>query len=106
LLVFDEFPMGYEGDRKSVMRTNLPVTESRYFLKECTSSTCTTDLQGNTTHVNSCFAQASNFTPDELSGSTRNRVRHPALPAQGACRPERLQLRRSLPKGAKARQFS
>ncbi|MFZ2294416.1 MAG: methyl-accepting chemotaxis protein [Polaromonas sp.] len=64
------------------MRTNLPVTDVEYSLREGESIVSKTDLQGNITYVNPCFMEVSGFTEDELIGSPHNMVRHPDMPLE------------------------
>jgi len=64
------------------MRTNLPVSDIEYLLREGESIVSTTDLKGNITYVNPCFVEVSGFTEDELIGSPHNMVRHPDMPTE------------------------
>jgi aerotaxis receptor len=64
------------------MRTNLPVSDIEYFLKDGESIVSTTDLKGNITYVNPCFIEVSGFAEDELIGSPHNMVRHPDMPVE------------------------
>jgi aerotaxis receptor len=62
------------------MRSNLPVTNIEYILKDDETVVSKTDLQGNITYVNSDFVNISGFARDELMGAPQNIVRHPDMP--------------------------
>lgn len=64
------------------MRTNLPVTNVEYPLKEGTCIVSRTDLKGRITYVNQDFLEYSGFTEDELIGKAHNIVRHPDMPPE------------------------
>ena len=64
------------------MRTNMPVTNSEYILKETETVVSKTDLSGNITYVNHDFCKISGFSEEELIGSPQNIVRHPDMPAE------------------------
>jgi aerotaxis receptor len=64
------------------MRTNMPVTNSEYILKETETVVSKTDLNGNITYVNHDFCKISGFSEEELIGSPQNIVRHPDMPAE------------------------
>jgi methyl-accepting chemotaxis protein len=64
------------------MRTNLPVTNVEYELKEGSSIVSKTDLKGLITYVNPDFLDASGFTEKELLGQPHNLVRHPDMPVE------------------------
>ena len=63
------------------MRTNLPVTQKEYILREGASIVSRTDLKGRITYVNDDFIEASGFTEAELMGQPHNLLRHPDMPA-------------------------
>lgn len=64
------------------MRTNLPVTNVEYPLKEGTCIVSRTDLKGRITYVNQDFLEYSGFTEVELIGKAHNIVRHPDMPPE------------------------
>ena len=64
------------------MRTNLPVTQNEYILRDRQSPISRTDLRGNITFVNEDFCEASGFTEEELIGQPHNLVRHPDMPTE------------------------
>ena len=64
------------------MRTNMPVTNSEYILKDTETVVSKTDLSGNITYVNQDFCNISGFSEEELIGSPQNIVRHPDMPAE------------------------
>jgi len=64
------------------MRTNLPVTQHEYVLKDGETIVSRTDLKGRISYVNSDFITASGFTETELIGQPHNMVRHPDMPAE------------------------
>lgn len=64
------------------MRTNLPVTNVEYVLKDTETVVSKTDLQGNITYVNQDFVNISGFSEDELMGAPQNIVRHPDMPVE------------------------
>ena len=64
------------------MRSNLPVTNVEYILRDDETVVSKTDLSGNITYVNSDFIKISGFTEDELLGSPQNIVRHPDMPVE------------------------
>jgi methyl-accepting chemotaxis protein len=64
------------------MRTNLPVNNVEYELKEGSSIVSKTDLKGLITYVNPDFIEASGFTEKELIGQPHNLVRHPDMPVE------------------------
>ncbi len=64
------------------MRTNLPVTNVEYELKEGSSIVSKTDLKGLITYVNPDFIEASGFNEKELLGQPHNLVRHPDMPVE------------------------
>src|SRR5512147_2720839 len=64
------------------MRTNLPVTNVEYVLKDTETVVSKTDLQGNITYVNQDFVNISGFSEEELLGAPQNIVRHPDMPEE------------------------
>ncbi len=64
------------------MRTNLPVTNVEYELREGSSIVSKTDLKGVITYVNPDFIEASGYTEKELLGQPHNLVRHPDMPVE------------------------
>lgn len=64
------------------MRTNMPVTNVEYVLKDGSSIVSKTDLKGLITYVNPDFIDASGFTEKELIGQPHNLVRHPDMPIE------------------------
>ncbi|MCV2356227.1 methyl-accepting chemotaxis protein [Paucibacter sp. B2R-40] len=64
------------------MRSNLPVTQQEYVLKEGMTIVSRTDLKGRITYINDAFIEASGFTEAELIGQPHNLVRHPDMPEE------------------------
>ena len=64
------------------MRTNMPVTNVEYVLKDTETVVSKTDLHGNITYVNQDFINISGFSEDELIGQPQNIVRHPDMPVE------------------------
>jgi PAS domain S-box-containing protein len=64
------------------MRTNLPITQQEYVLKDGMTIVSRTDLKGRITYVNDDFVEASGFTQAELIGQPHNMVRHPDMPEE------------------------
>ncbi|HEX7972330.1 MAG TPA: methyl-accepting chemotaxis protein [Thiobacillus sp.] len=64
------------------MRTNLPVTNVEYVLKDTETVVSKTDLHGNITYVNQDFVNISGFSEEELIGAPQNIVRHPDMPEE------------------------
>jgi methyl-accepting chemotaxis protein len=64
------------------MRTNTPVTNVEYELREDSSIVSKTDLKGIITYVNPDFIEASGFTEQELIGQPHNLLRHPDMPEE------------------------
>ncbi|MFN3545393.1 MAG: methyl-accepting chemotaxis protein [Thiobacillus sp.] len=64
------------------MRTNLPITNVEYILKDDEAPTSKTDVHGNITFVNQDFVNVSGFSEAELLGQPQNIVRHPDMPPE------------------------
>jgi PAS fold. len=64
------------------MKTNMPITDVEYSLKETDSVVSKTDLRGTITYINDDFLRVSGFTTEELIGSSHNIVRHPDMPSE------------------------
>ncbi len=64
------------------MKSNKPITNVEYVLKEHESIVSKTDLKGNITFINEDFLRISGFTKEELIGSPQNIVRHPDMPEE------------------------
>jgi aerotaxis receptor len=64
------------------MRTNLPVTNAEYVIKEGQSIVSKTDTKGRITYVNPTFVEVSGFSEAELLGKAHNMVRHPDMPPE------------------------
>ena len=64
------------------MRTNMPVTNVEYVLKDTETVVSKTDLHGNITYVNQDFVNISGFSEAELMGQPQNIVRHPDMPVE------------------------
>ena len=64
------------------MRSNMPVTNVEYVLKDTETVVSKTDLHGNITYVNQDFVNISGFSEDELLGAPQNIVRHPDMPVE------------------------
>ncbi len=64
------------------MRSNLPVTNIEYVLKDTETVVSKTDLHGNITYVNQDFVNISGFSEEELMGAPQNIVRHPDMPVE------------------------
>ncbi len=64
------------------MRTNMPVTNVEYVLKDTETVVSKTDLHGNITYVNQDFINISGFSEAELLGQPQNIVRHPDMPVE------------------------
>ena len=64
------------------MRSNLPVTNTEYVLKDHETPTSKTDVHGRITFVNRDFVNISGFSEDELIGASHNIVRHPDMPVE------------------------
>lgn len=64
------------------MRTNLPITQQEYVLRDGATIVSRTDLKGKITYINDDFLEASGFTTPELIGQPHNLVRHPDMPEE------------------------
>jgi len=64
------------------MRSNMPVTNVEYVLKDTEMLVSKTDLHGNITYVNQDFVNISGFSEEELLGQPQNIVRHPDMPVE------------------------
>ncbi|MHB1052941.1 MAG: methyl-accepting chemotaxis protein [Thiobacillus sp.] len=64
------------------MRSNMPVTNVEYVLKDTETIVSKTDLHGNITYVNQDFISISGFSEAELIGAPQNIVRHPDMPVE------------------------
>ena len=64
------------------MRTNLPITNQEYLLRDGMNIVSRTDLKGRITYVNDDFIEASGFVEAELIGEPHNLVRHPDMPEE------------------------
>jgi aerotaxis receptor len=64
------------------MRSNMPVTNVEYVLKDNETVVSKTDLHGNITYVNQDFINISGFSVEELIGAPQNIVRHPDMPVE------------------------
>ena len=64
------------------MRSNTPVTNVEYELRENSTIVSKTDLKGIITYANPDFVEASGFTEKELLGQPHNILRHPDMPQE------------------------
>jgi aerotaxis receptor len=64
------------------MRSNMPVTNVEYVLKDTETVVSKTDLHGNITYANQDFVNISGFSEEELMGAPQNIVRHPDMPVE------------------------
>lgn len=64
------------------MRSNMPVSNVEYVLKDIEAVVSKTDLHGNITCVNQDFVNISGFSEEELVGSPQNFVHHPDMPEE------------------------
>ena len=64
------------------MRSNMPVTNVEYVLKDTEAVVSKTDPHGNITYVNQDFVNISGFSEEELMGAPHNIVRHPDMPVE------------------------
>ena len=62
------------------MRTNLPITNQEFVLRDGMTIVSRTDLKGRITFVNDDFIEASGFAESELIGEPHNILRHPDMP--------------------------
>ncbi|MBL8327462.1 MAG: methyl-accepting chemotaxis protein [Rubrivivax sp.] len=62
------------------MRTNLPVTQREYLLRDGLTIVSRTDTKGRITYMNADFLEAAGFEESELMGQPHNIVRHPDMP--------------------------
>ncbi len=64
------------------MRSNLPVTQNEYVLRDDHLIVSKTDLKGRITYINKDFLEVSGFLESELIGEPHNIVRHPDMPVE------------------------
>ena len=64
------------------MRTNLPVTQNEYLLRDGLTIVSRTDTKGRITYMNADFLEAAGFEESELMGQPHNVVRHPDMPEE------------------------
>ncbi len=64
------------------MRSNMPVTNVEYVLKDNETVVSKTDLHGNITYASQDFINISGFSEEELIGAPHNIVRHPDMPIE------------------------
>ena len=64
------------------MRTNLPVTNKEYELRDDQLIVSKTNLKGQITYINKDFIEISGFTEAELLNQPHNIVRHPDMPPE------------------------
>ncbi|HZP86027.1 MAG TPA: PAS domain-containing protein, partial [Burkholderiales bacterium] len=64
------------------MRSNLPVTQREYVLRDGMTIVSKTDTKGRITYVNDDFIEASGFSEAELMNQPHNVVRHPDMPEE------------------------
>ena len=64
------------------MRTNLPVTNKEYVLRDGETIVSKTDLEGIITYINQDFLRISGYCEQELLGTQHNIVRHPDMPEE------------------------
>lgn len=64
------------------MRSNMPVTNVEYVLKDSETVMSKTDLHGNITYVNQDFIDISGYSAEELIGAPQNLIRHPDMPVE------------------------
>src|SRR3569832_1137773 len=70
------------GYGNKTMRTNLPITQNEYVLKDGMSIVSKTDTKGRITYVNPYFVEVSGFSVEDLLGKAHNIVRHPDMPEE------------------------
>ncbi|MDD4910778.1 MAG: methyl-accepting chemotaxis protein [Sideroxydans sp.] len=64
------------------MRTNMPVTNTEYIMKDDEVLVSSTDLKGVITFCESHFIAASGYSESELIGQPHNLIRHPDMPVE------------------------
>lgn len=64
------------------MRTNLPVTQHEYIMRDDETIVSKTDLKGRITYANDDFIRISGYSEQELIGTAQNIVRHPDMPPE------------------------
>ncbi len=64
------------------MRSNMPVTNVEYVLKDTEMVVSKTDPRGKITYANQDFVNISGFSEEELIGAPHNIVRHPDMPVE------------------------
>ncbi|WP_051687130.1 PAS domain-containing methyl-accepting chemotaxis protein [Microbulbifer sp. HZ11] len=64
------------------MKTNQPVTNREYLLRDQDFLISRTDLSGRIVYANSAFVEVSGYAQHELLGANHNIVRHPDMPPQ------------------------
>ncbi len=64
------------------MRTNLPVTQQEYALRDGLTIVSRTDSKGRITYMNADFIEAAGFEESEMMGQPHNVVRHPDMPEE------------------------
>ena len=64
------------------MRSNMPVSNVEYVLKDTETVVSKTDLRGIITYVNQDFVNISGFSEQELLEAPHNIVRHPDMPVE------------------------
>ena len=64
------------------MRSNLPVTQNEYLLRDGMAIVSRTDTKGRITFVNADFIESSGYAESELIGQPHNLVRHPDMPEE------------------------
>ena len=64
------------------MRSNMPVSNIEYVLRDTETVVSKTDLHGNITYINQDFVNISGFSEAELLGAPQNIVRHPDMPVE------------------------
>src|SRR3569832_439819 len=68
------------GYGNKTMRTNLPITQIEYVMKDGMSIVSKTDTKGRITYVNPNFVEVSGLSVEDLLGKAHNIVRHPDMP--------------------------
>ncbi|GAA4014701.1 methyl-accepting chemotaxis protein [Actimicrobium antarcticum] len=64
------------------MRTNLPISNHEYLLRDGQHLVSKTDTKGRITYANADFIDVSGYTEDELLGAPHNILRHPSMPPE------------------------